>query len=50
MTELCYKKCAGTSGPSLDSKERQCMEYCTDRFLDTMNAVTGALQAKAGGR
>ena len=49
MTELCYKKCTGTSGMSLDGKERQCLENCTDRFLDTMSTVTNAIQQKANG-
>ncbi len=44
MTELCYKKCAGTSGDKLDSREQQCLSNCTDRFMDAMNVVTKSIQ------
>jgi hypothetical protein len=47
---LCYKKCAGTSGASLDGKEQQCLSNCSDRFMETMTVTTNALQSKANGK
>ncbi|CAB9513730.1 Tim10/DDP family zinc finger [Seminavis robusta] len=41
---LCFKKCAGTSGDRLDRKEQACMGYCQDLYLETRAQVQAALQ------
>ncbi|GMH49553.1 hypothetical protein TrRE_jg10329 [Triparma retinervis] len=46
VTEKCHKKCAGTSGSQLDKREQGCYSMCMDRYTDTMQAVTQALQAR----
>mmetsp|Transcript_4185 Transcript_4185/g.8071 ORF Transcript_4185/g.8071 Transcript_4185/m.8071 type:complete len:89 (+) Transcript_4185:196-462(+) len=46
MTEVCFKKCAGTSGDKLDSREQSCLALCQDRFFDSKAQVTEALQKR----
>mmetsp|Transcript_8059 Transcript_8059/g.11563 ORF Transcript_8059/g.11563 Transcript_8059/m.11563 type:complete len:87 (-) Transcript_8059:213-473(-) len=46
MTEACFRKCAGTSGDKLDSREQACMASCQDRYLDTRQQVQDALQKR----
>eukprot|EP00549_Striatella_unipunctata_P014038 CAMPEP_0118679344 /NCGR_PEP_ID=MMETSP0800-20121206/3734_1 /TAXON_ID=210618 ORGANISM="Striatella unipunctata, Strain CCMP2910" /NCGR_SAMPLE_ID=MMETSP0800 /ASSEMBLY_ACC=CAM_ASM_000638 /LENGTH=70 /DNA_ID=CAMNT_0006575325 /DNA_START=121 /DNA_END=333 /DNA_ORIENTATION=+ len=48
MTASCFKKCAGTSGDKLDSREQSCMAMCQDRYLDTRQQVQEALQKRQG--
>jgi hypothetical protein len=42
-SDICLKKCLGTSGNQLDRKEQNCMANCMDRYIDTMKVVGGAL-------
>ena len=46
VTEKCVKKCAGTSGTTLDKREQGCMSLCMDRYIDTMTEVQKALMAR----
>mmetsp|Transcript_13064 Transcript_13064/g.22195 ORF Transcript_13064/g.22195 Transcript_13064/m.22195 type:complete len:84 (-) Transcript_13064:2019-2270(-) len=46
MVSACFKKCAGTSGDRLDSREQSCMASCQDRYLDTRAQVQEALQKR----
>ncbi len=39
ITENCFKKCAGKSGDSLDSRETNCMSNCIDRYQETMVVI-----------
>mmetsp|Transcript_21111 Transcript_21111/g.30971 ORF Transcript_21111/g.30971 Transcript_21111/m.30971 type:complete len:86 (+) Transcript_21111:65-322(+) len=43
MVQQCFKKCAGTSGDKLDSREQSCMANCQDRYLDARAQVQEAL-------
>lgn len=46
MTKQCFKKCAGSSGDRLDSREQSCLAMCQDRYLDCRQQVQEALQRK----
>lgn len=46
MISNCFKKCAGTSGNQLDSREQSCMAACQDRYLDTRAQVQEALEKR----
>ncbi|GMH52392.1 hypothetical protein TrLO_g4407 [Triparma laevis f. longispina] len=46
VTEKCVKKCAGTSGTTLDKREQSCMSLCMDRYIDTMTEVQKALMSR----
>jgi len=44
MNEQCFKKCAGRSGNHLDTKEKNCLTNCMDRYMETMNVVSQAIK------
>eukprot|EP00565_Helicotheca_tamesis_P004577 CAMPEP_0185730384 /NCGR_PEP_ID=MMETSP1171-20130828/9720_1 /TAXON_ID=374046 /ORGANISM="Helicotheca tamensis, Strain CCMP826" /LENGTH=86 /DNA_ID=CAMNT_0028399415 /DNA_START=24 /DNA_END=284 /DNA_ORIENTATION=+ len=46
MAESCFKKCAGTSGDRLDTREQSCMAMCQDRYLETREQVQKALEKR----
>ncbi|GFH58944.1 zf-Tim10_DDP-domain-containing protein [Chaetoceros tenuissimus] len=46
MVSTCFKKCAGTSGDKLDSREQSCMASCQDRYFDVREQVQLALQKR----
>lgn len=46
MVATCFKKCAGTSGDRLDSREQSCMANCQDRYFDVREQVQLALQKR----
>tara|TARA_B110000971_G_C19900226_1_gene449580 strand:+ start:757 stop:999 length:243 start_codon:yes stop_codon:yes gene_type:complete len=46
ITSLCFKKCAGTSGEKLESREQQCSALCMDRYMDAMQVVVNSMQKK----
>ena len=46
MSEKCFTKCTGKSGDHLDSKEKQCLANCMDRYMETMNIVQQAMLSK----
>ena len=46
MSEKCFTKCTGKSGEHLDSKEKQCLVNCMDRYMETMNVVNQVLVSK----
>mmetsp|Transcript_13038 Transcript_13038/g.12674 ORF Transcript_13038/g.12674 Transcript_13038/m.12674 type:complete len:87 (-) Transcript_13038:251-511(-) len=46
MISHCFKKCAGSSGDKLDSREQSCMASCQDRYLDTRAQVQEALEKR----
>jgi len=44
ITAHCFKKCAGTSGTKLESREQSCTALCMDRYIDTMQVVVNSMQ------
>ena len=46
MSEKCFSKCTGKSGEHLDSKEKNCLANCMDRYMETMNVVNGVMASK----
>jgi len=46
INESCFKKCAGTSGDSLASRERECLANCMGRYLESMQVVNEALSQR----
>mmetsp|Transcript_15965 Transcript_15965/g.20265 ORF Transcript_15965/g.20265 Transcript_15965/m.20265 type:complete len:87 (-) Transcript_15965:372-632(-) len=48
MLTECFKKCVGTSGDKLDSKEQSCLAMCQDRYFDIREQVQAALKKRQG--
>lgn len=48
ITENCFKKCTGKSGEHLEGREKQCLSNCMDRYMETMNVVSGAIRNRSG--
>ena len=38
--------CAGTRGSGLDSGEKQCINQCIGRYMDTMKVVSESIESK----
>ena len=47
INENCFKKCAGRSGDHIDLREQQCLSNCMDRYMETMNVVSGAIRNRS---
>ena len=43
-TKMCYLRCVPSPGAVLSKKEEGCLAMCFDRYLETMQVVSQALQ------
>ncbi|VDN37291.1 unnamed protein product [Gongylonema pulchrum] len=46
LSERCLSKCITSPGSSLSNSERQCLQRCMDRFMETYNLVSQSLQKR----
>ncbi|VDN56504.1 unnamed protein product [Dracunculus medinensis] len=46
LSQKCTQKCIVSPGGSLTNSEKQCLQRCMDRFMDTWNLVSVALQKR----
>uniref|UniRef100_A0A8R1HPD4 Mitochondrial import inner membrane translocase subunit n=1 Tax=Caenorhabditis japonica TaxID=281687 RepID=A0A8R1HPD4_CAEJA len=46
ISEKCTNKCITAPGSSLASGEKQCLQRCMDRFMESWNLVSQTLQKR----
>ncbi|EJW87113.1 hypothetical protein WUBG_01976 [Wuchereria bancrofti] len=46
LSERCLTKCITSPGSTLSNTERQCLQRCMDRFMETYNLVSQTLQKR----
>ncbi|CAJ0944462.1 unnamed protein product, partial [Mesorhabditis belari] len=46
LSEKCTQKCITAPGSSLSGGDKQCLQRCMDRFMDTWNLVSTTLQKR----
>ncbi|KAF8366569.1 tin-13 [Pristionchus pacificus] len=46
LSEKCTQKCITSPGSSLSNSERQCLQRCMDRFMESWNLVSNTLQKR----
>ncbi|KAK6106645.1 Uncharacterized protein BM_BM13897 [Brugia malayi] len=46
LSERCLTKCITSPGSALSNTERQCLQRCMDRFMETYNLVSQTLQKR----
>uniref|UniRef100_A0A1I7WY73 Mitochondrial import inner membrane translocase subunit n=1 Tax=Heterorhabditis bacteriophora TaxID=37862 RepID=A0A1I7WY73_HETBA len=46
LSEKCTQKCITSPGSSLSSSEKQCLQRCMDRFIESWNLVSQSLQKR----
>uniref|UniRef100_A0A915AHB6 Mitochondrial import inner membrane translocase subunit n=1 Tax=Parascaris univalens TaxID=6257 RepID=A0A915AHB6_PARUN len=46
LSDKCTQKCIRTPGSSLSNAEKQCLQRCMDRFMDSWNLVSQTLQKR----
>ncbi|CAJ0577548.1 unnamed protein product, partial [Mesorhabditis spiculigera] len=46
LSEKCTIKCITAPGTSLTGGDKQCLQRCMDRFMDTWNLVSQTLQKR----
>jgi len=39
LTEVCFRKCVKTATFNLSDEQKECLNLCTDRFLEVSNYV-----------
>ena len=44
LSEKCSVKCVSSPGSSLSSGEKQCLQRCLDRFMESWNLISTTLQ------
>ncbi|CAD6184483.1 unnamed protein product [Caenorhabditis auriculariae] len=46
ISEKCTNKCITSPGSSLSNNEKQCLQRCMDRFMESWNLVSQTLQKR----
>ncbi|KAI6183215.1 Mitochondrial import inner membrane translocase subunit [Aphelenchoides bicaudatus] len=46
LSDKCIAKCIPSPGSSLSGSEKQCLQRCMDRFVDSWNLVSHSLQKR----
>jgi len=46
LTDKCITKCVPSPGTSLTGSEKQCLQRCMDRFVESWNTVSATLQKR----
>ncbi|CAJ0592635.1 unnamed protein product [Cylicocyclus nassatus] len=46
LSEKCTQKCISHPGTSLSNSDKQCLQRCMDRFMDSWNLVSQTLQKR----
>ncbi|PAV62529.1 hypothetical protein WR25_00156 [Diploscapter pachys] len=46
LSEKCSVKCVSSPGSSLSSGEKQCLQRCLDRFMESWNLISTTLQKR----
>ncbi|CAB3407270.1 unnamed protein product [Caenorhabditis bovis] len=46
ISEKCTNKCITSPGTSLSNGEKQCLQRCMDRFMESWNLVSQTLQKR----
>ncbi|CAI5438760.1 unnamed protein product [Caenorhabditis angaria] len=46
ISEKCTNKCITSPGNALSSNEKQCLQRCMDRFMESWNLVSQTLQKR----
>ena len=47
ITEMCFEQCVSNPGSSLSSRESDCVQNCTGRYLDSSMYIMKRLVARA---
>ncbi|XP_043279667.1 mitochondrial import inner membrane translocase subunit Tim8 A-like isoform X1 [Venturia canescens] len=43
LTDICWETCMDKLTPRLESKTKECVTNCVERFIDTTNFITNRL-------
>uniref|UniRef100_A0A158R417 Mitochondrial import inner membrane translocase subunit n=1 Tax=Syphacia muris TaxID=451379 RepID=A0A158R417_9BILA len=46
LSEKCTHKCITSPGSALSNGEKQCLQRCMDRFMDSWNLISQTLQKR----
>ncbi|KAK6023711.1 Tim10/DDP family zinc finger [Ostertagia ostertagi] len=46
LSDKCTQKCITAPGSSLSNSDKQCLQRCMDRFMDSWNLVSQTLQKR----
>lgn len=41
LTENCFEKCIFVPGPQMTSVEKQCIDDCASKFMESWNVISG---------